>query len=86
MRENKTTNWVVGLPMVEHQKNRKLNKGINCSPFLALYGHEAFNGLEAVTGISAQQKKGIFCDYFVCVVFSIKYDSINRSEYGERTV
>lgn len=46
--------------MTNCKKNffRKHNKGINCSPFNALYGHEAFNGLEQVTGISSQQKKG----------------------------
>lgn len=40
---------------------RKMNKSINCSPFNALYGHEAFNGLEQVVGISAQKKRYLNC-------------------------
>ena len=42
MRENKSTHWTIGLPYVQHQKNRN----IGTSPFQALFGSAAYNGLE----------------------------------------
>ena len=48
MRENKSSTWSLGLPLVMHQKNRKFNRGIGTSPFNALFGKEAYNGLEIV--------------------------------------
>lgn len=38
---------------------RKFNRGINYSSFKALYGHEAYNGLEIVNNLNMEQKKGI---------------------------
>ncbi len=38
---------------------RKFNRGINSSSFKALYGHEAYNGLEIVNNLTSDQKKGI---------------------------
>lgn len=46
MRENKTSKWSIGLPIVQYIKNRKYNKGIGTSPYNALFGREAYNGLE----------------------------------------
>ena len=59
MRINKSTKWTVGLPLVQHQKNRKHNKGINSTPYNAVFGHEAYNGLEMVNQLTDSQKKGI---------------------------
>lgn len=59
MRTNKTTKWTVGLPLVQHQKNRKHNTGINSTPYCALFGHEVYNGLEIVTELSDAQCKSI---------------------------
>ena len=59
MRDNKSCHWTQGLPIVQHQKNRKFHRGIQTSPYNALFGSEAFNGLEMVNGLSQQQKKGI---------------------------
>jgi len=38
---------------------RKFNRGINSSSFKALYGHEAYNGLEIVNNLTSDQKKAI---------------------------
>ena len=46
MRENKSTHWTIGLPYVQHQKNRKFIENIGTSPFQALFGSAAYNGLE----------------------------------------
>ena len=58
MRTNKSTNWSLGLPLVQHQKNRKFHRGIGMSPFKAIFGYDAYNGLENVN-ITDQQKAGI---------------------------
>ena len=46
MRENKNPYWSLGLPIVMHQKNRKFHSGIQTTPYNALFGKEAYNGLE----------------------------------------
>ena len=48
MRTNKTANWAIGLPYVQYIKNRKFNKGIGMSSFQAVFGKEAYNGLEII--------------------------------------
>jgi hypothetical protein len=48
MRENNNPHWSLGLPLVMHQKNRKFHKGIGTSPYNALFGKEAYNGLELI--------------------------------------
>jgi hypothetical protein len=48
MRENNSPHWSLGLPLVMHQKNRKYHKGIGTSPYNALFGKEAYNGLELI--------------------------------------
>ena len=58
MRENKTTNWAFGLAIIQHQKNRKHHRGIGMSPFKAMFGHDAYNGLENVN-VSDEQKTSI---------------------------
>ena len=58
MRENKCSKWSLGLPLVQHQKNRKYHRGIGTSPFNAVFGREAYNGLEIVN-IPAENKKKI---------------------------
>ena len=55
MRDNKSCHWTQGLPIVQHQKNRKFHRGIQTSPYNALFGSEAFNGLEMVNQISCDQ-------------------------------
>jgi len=59
MRQTKSTQWTLGLPIVEHQKNRKYHTGIKSSPYNALFGHEAYNGVEVLTHLSDEQKNGI---------------------------
>ena len=59
MRQTKSTQWSVGLPIVEHQKNRKFHTGIKSSPYCALFGHEAYNGLEILTQLTEDEKEGI---------------------------
>jgi len=46
MREHKTTNWTLGLPIVQHPKNRKFHRGINNTAYNTLFGRESFDGLE----------------------------------------
>ena len=41
------------------KKNRKFHRGINTSPYNALFGHEAYNGLEIIKSLSDEQRKGI---------------------------
>jgi len=48
MRTNKTANWSIGLPYVQYIKNRKFNKGIGMSSYQAVFGKEAYNGLELI--------------------------------------
>ena len=48
MRTNKTSNWAIGLPFVQYIKNRKFNKGIGMSSYQAVFGKEAYNGLEII--------------------------------------
>jgi len=59
MREHKTTTWTLGLPMVQHQKNRKFHREINNTPYNALFGRESFDGLEEVKELSKEQKKNL---------------------------
>ena len=35
---------------------RKFNSGNNCTPFFAVYGVEAYNGLEIVSQLTKEQK------------------------------
>ena len=58
MREHKNPHWSLGLSLVMHQKNRKFHRGLGTSPFNALFGKEAYNGLEIVN-IPAESKKKI---------------------------
>ena len=48
MREYKSSYWSQRLPYVMHIKNRKPYRGIGTSPFNALFGRDAFNGLEFI--------------------------------------
>ena len=56
MREYKNPHWSLGLSLVMHQKNRKFHRGLGTSPFNALFGIEAYNGLEIIN-IPAESKK-----------------------------
>ena len=56
MRKHKTTNWSLGLALVQHQKNRKFHRGINTSPINALFGRESYDGLEQLSELSDAQK------------------------------
>ena len=56
MRNHKTTNWSLGLALVQHQKNRKFHRGINTSPYNALFGRESYDGLEQLSELSDAQK------------------------------
>jgi hypothetical protein len=58
MRENQNPKWSLGLPLVMHQKNRKYHTGIKTTPFNAVFGKEAYNGLE-ITNLSAEIKKDV---------------------------
>jgi len=58
MRENKNIKWSVGLPLVNHQKNRSYHTGIKTTPYNALFGKEAYNGLE-ITNLPPETKKKI---------------------------
>jgi len=58
MRENKNPKWSLGLPLVRHQKNRKYHTGIKITPFNAVFGKEAYNGLE-ITNLLAEIKKDV---------------------------
>jgi len=57
MRTNKTSNWAIGLPFVQYIKNRKFNKGIGMSSYQAVFGKEAYNGLEIINLPDAQIEK-----------------------------
>ena len=59
MRQTKSTKWTLGLPIVEHQKNRKFHSGIKSTPYNALFGHEAYNGLEIFTQFDDEQRANI---------------------------
>ena len=48
MRENRNPNWSLGLAIVMHQKNQKYHSGIKITPFNAMFGKEAYNGLECL--------------------------------------
>ena len=60
MRSNKTSNWVLGLPYVQYIKNRKFNKGIGTSAYAAVFGKDAYNGLELIN-LPDEQKNKIKC-------------------------
>jgi len=57
MRENKCSEWSKGLPIVQYIKNRKHHRGIGTSPYNALFGKEAYNGLEIVQLPNESKKK-----------------------------
>jgi len=40
-------------------KNRKFHRGINNTPYNALFGRESFDGLEEVKDLSKEQKKNL---------------------------
>ncbi|XP_046549464.1 KRAB-A domain-containing protein 2-like [Haliotis rubra] len=42
--DNNTTDWTVGLKLVQFQKNSSFHSGIKCSPFAALLGEDASTG------------------------------------------
>ncbi|CAF1140798.1 unnamed protein product, partial [Brachionus calyciflorus] len=58
MRQFKCSNWSKALPLIQHQKNRKFHRGIGTSPFNAVFGKEAYNGLE-ISNLPADNKKKI---------------------------
>ncbi len=45
-------------PLVMHQKKRKYHTGIKTTPFNAVFGKEAYNGLE-ITNLSTEIKKDV---------------------------
>ncbi len=50
--------WMRKNPLAMHQKNRKYHTGIKTTPFNAIFGKEACNGLE-ITNLSAEIKKDV---------------------------
>ena len=55
MRTNKTANWAIGLPYVQYIKNRKFNIGM--SSYQAVFGKEAYNGLELINLPDSHKEK-----------------------------
>ena len=46
MRDNSSINWSYALPMVMFKKNNKFHRGLKLSPFKAVFGWDAFLGLD----------------------------------------
>ena len=49
MRENNSFSWKVGLKFVQFNKNNSHHSGINRTPYKAMIGSDAKNGLNFVT-------------------------------------
>lgn len=48
LKDNNTTNWKLGLPMVQMMKNSAFNHGIGTSPYFAVFGQEPPVGMKNV--------------------------------------
>ena len=59
MREHRSTNWSFGIKVVQYQKNLKHHRGINSSPYNALFGHESYDGINIFTTLTSDQKSSL---------------------------
>ena len=57
MRDNNSTKWSLALPMVIFTKNNKFHRGVKLSPYKAVFGWDAFLGLDSLNLPQAEVEK-----------------------------
>ena len=57
MRDNNSTKWSFALPMVMFTKNNKFHRGLKLSPYKAVFGWDAFLGLDSLNLPQAEVEK-----------------------------